>query len=68
MDSEEDWTMESQGDPRVLAVINLVLSLVFSVIVVWGLEFIGIGAFTLRNIGVATAALWIITWIVVLRR
>lgn len=67
MGSEEDWSMESQGDPRVLAIINLVLSLVFSVIVVWGLEFIGIGAFTLQNVGLATATLWVLTWIVVLR-
>lgn len=60
--------MESQGDPRVLAVINLVLSFVFSVVVVWGLEFIGIGAFTLKNVALATATLWVLTWIVVLRQ
>jgi hypothetical protein len=60
--------MASQGDPRVLAVINLVLSLVFSTLVVWGLDFIGLGAFTPRNVGVATVVLFLITWVVVLRQ
>lgn len=59
--------MASQGDPRVLVVLNLLLSFVFSVIIVWGLDFIDIGAFTWTNVGIATVLLFLITWVVILR-
>ena len=62
------WGMESQGDPRVLVVMNLVLSALFSTVVVWGLAFIGVGAFTWPNVAVATVALFVITWVFVMRR
>jgi len=57
----------SDGDPRVLFVLNLVLSFVFSYAVVWGLAFIGIGTFSWQNVGVATVALMLLTWLAVLR-
>jgi len=60
--------VSSQGDPRVLAVLNLLLSLVFSTLVVWGLDFTGLGSFTPTNVGIATLVLFLITWVVVLRR
>lgn len=60
--------MESQGDPRVLSVLNLLLSFVFSLVVVWGLSFIDLAAFSWTNVGLATLALFLITWVVVLRR
>jgi hypothetical protein len=59
--------MASEGDPRVLAVLNALLSFVFSLAVVWGLAFVGVGAFTWPNVGLATLALFLITWVVVLR-
>jgi hypothetical protein len=57
----------SDGDPRVLFVMNLVLSLVLSYAVVWGLDFIGVGAFTLQNVAFATIALMVLTYLAVLR-
>ncbi|MEF8884680.1 MAG: hypothetical protein V5A44_06115, partial [Haloarculaceae archaeon] len=46
---------------------NLVLSGLFSTIVVWGLAFIGVGEFTWPNVAVATVALFVITWVFVMR-
>jgi hypothetical protein len=57
----------SDGDPRVLFIMNLVLSFVFSYAVVWGLSFIGIGTFTLENVAYATVALMMLTYLAVLR-
>jgi hypothetical protein len=41
----------SQGDPRVLFAMNLVLSSLFATVVVWGLSFVDIAQFTLVNVG-----------------
>ncbi len=60
--------MESEGDPRVHAVMNLVFSFLFSGIVVQGLAFVGVAGFSWRNVGLATAFLFLVTWVVVLRR
>lgn len=59
--------MASEGDPRVLAVLNLVLSLVFSYVVVWGLAFVSSVQFSWRTVLLATATLFALTWVVVLR-
>lgn len=59
--------MASQGDIRVLFVMDLVLSLVFSYVVVWGLSFIGVLAFSWRTVAFATALLAFFTYLVVLR-
>lgn len=57
----------SDGDPRVLFVLNLILSFVFSYAVVWGLSFIDLTAFSWQNVGMATVALMVLTWLAVLR-
>jgi ABC-type multidrug transport system fused ATPase/permease subunit len=57
----------SEGDPRVHFVMNLVLSLAFSAVVVWGLSFIGIGTFALRNVALGTLLVMALTYLVVLR-
>jgi hypothetical protein len=59
--------MASQGDPRVLFVMNLVLSALFSTVVVWGFAFIDVLEFSWRTVGVATLALMLVTWVVVMR-
>jgi hypothetical protein len=59
--------MESEGDPRVLAVLNLLLSFAFSAAVVQGLAFVGLAEFSWTNVGLATAFLFVLTWVVVLR-
>ena len=59
--------MASQGDPRVLFVMNLVLSALFSTTVVWGLAFLDVLEFTWRIVGLATLGLMLLTWILVMR-
>ena len=59
--------MASDGDIRVLVVLDLLLSAVFSTVVVWGLSVLGFTAFTLRTVALATVALAILTYLVVLR-
>ncbi|WP_435334211.1 hypothetical protein [Haloarchaeobius sp. TZWWS8] len=53
--------MASQGDPRVLLVMNLVLSATFAAVVLWGSEFVGVTAFTLDRFVVFTGLMMIIT-------
>lgn len=60
--------MASDGDIRVLLVLDLLLSAVFATAVVWGLEFIGVTEFTLVNVGIATLVLGVLTYVVVLRQ
>lgn len=57
--------MSSDGDPRVLFVMNLVLSFVFSWGVVSGLEFIGVIEFSWGRVAVATGVLMILTYMVI---
>ena len=57
----------SQGDPRVLFVLNLLLSFAFCSVVVWGLEFVGLGTFAWERVGVVTVGLMLFNQLVVLR-
>lgn len=57
----------SEGDPRVLFVLNVVLSLAFSYVVVWGLDFVGAVDFSLANLALATAVLVVATHLTVMR-
>lgn len=59
--------MESKGDPRVHVVMNLVLSFFFSWVVVAGMALAGVSEFSWETVGYATAALFMITWLVVMR-
>lgn len=59
--------MESQGDPRVLFVMNLVLSFVFSYFVVWGLAFIDMLTFDWGTVALGTAVLVFLTHVVIMR-
>jgi len=56
--------MASQGDPRVLFVMNLVLSSVFAYGVVWGLDFIDVVTFSLRTVAGVALALMVVTYVV----
>ncbi|MFC7044564.1 hypothetical protein ACFQH6_03290 [Halobacteriaceae archaeon GCM10025711] len=55
----------AKGDPRVHLVMNLVLSLVYSLVVVWGLSFLGFLEFTLQNVAIATLVIAALTFVVV---
>ena len=55
----------SQGDPRVHLVMNLVLSTLFASVVVWGLSFLDLAAFTLRNVAFGALVLAVLTFVVI---
>lgn len=59
--------MASDGDIRVLLAIDLLLSLLFSVVVVRALSFVGVTPFTWTNVAAATLFLAAVTYLVVLR-
>ncbi len=59
--------MASQGDPRVLAVLNLLLSLLFSYVAARALAFVDVVAFTWRTVLLGAALLFAVTWVVVMR-
>lgn len=59
--------MASDGDIRVLLVLDLLLSAAFAGLVLWAMDFGGITEFTLRNFAFATVALTALTYVAVLR-
>lgn len=58
--------MASQGDPRVLFVLNAVLSVLFSAVVVFGLSFVGLLEFRWTTVVLAASGLMLVTWLMVL--
>jgi len=56
--------MASQGDPRVLFVMNLLFSSAFAAGVVWGLSFIGLAGFTVWNVASLALLLMAVTYLV----
>jgi hypothetical protein len=60
--------MASDGDIRVLLVIDLLLSLAFSAVVFYSLSYVDLAEFTLVNVAGATVVLTALTYLVVLRR
>ncbi|EMA40185.1 hypothetical protein [Halococcus hamelinensis] len=59
--------MATDGDIRVLIAIDLVLSAVFSTLVVRGLSLVGSLAFSWLTVGFATLLLALVTYLAVLR-
>lgn len=56
---------DSKGDPRVVFAMNLVLSSVFAVAVVWGLSFLDVLAYSWQTIGAVAALLVVVTHLVI---
>lgn len=56
--------MASDGDPRVLLVLNLVLSALFAYVILWGLDFIGAVEWSIPRLVVGTLALVLLTHVV----
>ena len=54
----------SRGDPRVLFVMNLVLSSVFAAVVVWGLDFLGMFELTFVNVASLALVVMAVTYLV----
>lgn len=59
--------MAADGDLRVLIALDLVLSALFSVVVVWVLSVADISEFAWTNVVAATLFLAVVTYLVVLR-
>ena len=59
--------MASQGDIRVLLVMDLVLSAVFGTVVVQGLSVLDVLAFAWRTVALVALAVAVLTYLVVLR-
>lgn len=60
-------SVASDGDIRVLLVLDLLLSLLFASFVLWGLDFIGEAEFTAPNLAIGTLVIAALTYIMVLR-
>ncbi|MFA1609810.1 hypothetical protein [Halobellus rubicundus] len=54
----------SEGDPRVLFAMNLVLSSIFAAVVIWGLSFADIAAFTPVNVASLALVVMAVTYVV----
>ncbi|MFC7130421.1 hypothetical protein [Haloferax chudinovii] len=53
-----------EGDPRVLFVMNLVLSTAFAAVVVYGLSYLDLAAFSVVNVASAALVLTAVTYLV----
>ena len=60
-EAEIEW---GEGDPRVLFVMNLVLSTVFAAVVVYGLSYLDLAAFSVVNVASAALVLTAVTYLV----
>lgn len=63
-----DGLEESTGDPRLVLVLNGLLSAWLAWTVVWGLDLLGVVAYTLANVAVLASILFLLTYVVVLRQ
>ncbi len=59
--------MASEGDIRVLLVLDLLLSAVFGSVVVWGLSLLGVLTFSIRTVALAALVVAALTYLAVLR-
>ncbi|MFB6268701.1 MAG: hypothetical protein ABEH83_02070 [Halobacterium sp.] len=57
----------SQGDPRVLVALNVLLSTTFAAIVVWGLSVVGAAELSLLNVATGAILLFALTYVVTLQ-
>lgn len=55
---------ESQGDPRVLLAMNIVLSTAFAATVVWGLSILGLAELTFVNVATGAIVLFSLTYLI----
>jgi hypothetical protein len=63
-DGFEAGASGTQGDPRVLVAMNVVLSTVFAATVVWGLSYLGAAEFTLVNVATGAVLLVAVSYVV----
>ncbi|WP_418281862.1 hypothetical protein [Halorubrum sp. DTA98] len=58
---------DSSGDPRLVLLLNAVLSTWFAWTVVWGADLLGLLEYSLTNVGTLALILFALTYVVVLR-
>ncbi|GGK58090.1 hypothetical protein GCM10009067_08230 [Haloarcula sebkhae] len=63
----EEGASGSQGDPRVLIAMNVVLSTVFAATIVWGLSVIGAAELTAINVATGAILLFALTYAITLQ-
>ncbi|TMT87217.1 hypothetical protein E2L06_11735 [Haloterrigena sp. H1] len=63
-DGFEAGVASSEGDPRVLLVLNAVLSTLFGWTIVWGLSYLGFLEFGFINVATAAILLFAMTYLV----
>lgn len=63
-DGFEEGLSASAGDPRVLLIMNAVLSTLFSWSIVWGLSLLDIAEFTVINVATGAIVLFSLTYLV----
>ncbi|WP_181691098.1 hypothetical protein [Natronomonas sp. LN261] len=54
----------TRGDPRILFLLNVVLSASFGATIVWGLSVLGAAELSLINVATATVVLFALTYLV----
>ena len=59
--------MASDGDIRVLLVLDLLLSAVFATVLLWGLSFVDLATLSVQSVALWTVVLAALTYVVVLR-
>ena len=62
-----DGLESSEGDPRVLALMNAVLSTLFAAMIVWGLSLVGTLEYSLATVAFAAVALFVLTHVMTRR-
>ena len=60
----EEGASGSEGDPRVLIAMNVVLSTAFAATIVWGLSVIGAAELTAVNVATGAILLFALTYVV----
>jgi len=63
-DGFEAGASNSQGDPRVLIGLNIVLSTGFAASIVWGLDVLGAVDLTLINVATGAILLFALTYVI----
>jgi len=58
---------ESEGDPRLILLLNAVLSGGFAWTVLWGLDRAGMATLTAPNVGLLALVIFVATYLVVMR-
>lgn len=62
-----DGLESSEGDVRVLLVLNAILSAMFGWLIVWGLDLAGFLEYTTRTVAIVAVGLFLLTFVVVVR-